>query len=70
MASFKAIVVMLIFSAAVMFGMQQLGLSENFRDPVLGMVGAVVLLVALIVNVTIYLKVAGEAPFRWFNDEE
>ena len=33
MASFKAIVVMLIFSAAVVFGMQEFGLNDNFRDP-------------------------------------
>ncbi|MDX2504280.1 MAG: hypothetical protein QNL62_07375 [Gammaproteobacteria bacterium] len=68
MASFKAIVVMLVFSAAVVFGMQEFGLSENFRDPAMALVGAVVLLVALIINVSIYLKVAGEAPFKWFKD--
>ncbi len=68
MASFKAIVVMLIFSAAVVFGMQEFGLNDNFRDPAMAFAGAVVLLVALIINVSIYLKVAGEAPFRWFND--
>ena len=68
MASLKAIVVMLIFSAAVVFGMQEFGLNDNFRDPVMALAGAVVLLIALIINVTIYLKVAGEAPFRWFND--
>jgi hypothetical protein len=68
MASFKAIVVMLIFSAAVVFGMQEFGLNDNFRDPVMALTSAVVLLVSLIINVSIYLKVAGEAPFRWFND--
>lgn len=68
MASFKAIVVMLIFSAAVVFGMEELGLSQNYRDPVMALAGAVVLLAALIINVSIYLKVAGEAPFRWFKD--
>ena len=68
MASFKAIVVMLIFSAAVVFGMQEFGLNDNFRDPAMALAGAVVLLIALIINVSIYLKVAGEAPFRWFND--
>lgn len=59
---------MLVFSGAVMFGMSMAGLSETYRDPTSALIGAVVLLVALIVNVTIYLKVAGEAPFRWFND--
>lgn len=68
MASFKAIVVMIIFSAAVVFGMNTLGLSENFRDPLQALAGAAVLLAALILNVALYLKIAGEAPFRWFND--
>lgn len=68
MASFKAVVVMLMFSGAVVFGMNAAGLSENFRDPLMALAGAVVLLVALIVNVTIYLKIAGESPFKWFND--
>lgn len=68
MASFKAIIVMLIFSAAVIFGMEEYGLNSSYRDPVMAIVGAVVLLVSLVINVTIYLKVAGEAPFRWFND--
>lgn len=68
MASLKAIIVMLIFSGAVMFGMSMAGLHETHSDPSSAAIGAVVLLVALIVNVTIYLKVAGEAPFKWFND--
>ena len=68
MASFKAIISMIIFSAAVAFGMNLVGLTENFRDPLLALAGAVVLLVALIINVTLYLKIAGETPFRWFND--
>lgn len=70
MASFKAILVMIIFSAAVVLGMNVAGLTENFRDPVYALAGAVVLLVALIVNVWLYLKIAGEAPFRWFKTNQ
>ena len=68
MASFKAIIAMIIFSAAVVFGMNAVGLTENFRDPLYALAGGVVLLVALVINVTLYLKIAGEAPFKWFND--
>ena len=68
MASFKAIVVMLIFSAAVIYGMEMSGLNDSFRDPMMALASAVILLIALILNVAIYLKVAGEAPFRWFNE--
>jgi len=48
--------------------MSAVGLSENFRDPLYALAGAVVLLVALIINVVLYLKIAGETPFRWFHD--
>ena len=68
MASFKAIITMIVFSAAVAFGMHLVGLSENFRDTIQALICAVVLLVALIINVTLYLKIAGETPFRWFHD--
>lgn len=68
MASLKAIISMIIFSAVVAFGMNAVGLSANFREPAQALLGAVVLLVALIINVTLYLKIAGETPFKWFND--
>lgn len=68
MASFKAIVAMLVFSAVVAFGMNVTGLDSSFRDPLHALGGAVILLVALIVNVTLYLKIAGETPFKWFKD--
>jgi len=68
MASFKAVIAMIVFSAAVAFGMNAAGLDSSFRDPLYALAGAVVLLVALIVNVALYLKIAGETPFRWFRD--
>ncbi|MCG6864345.1 MAG: hypothetical protein LJE58_02845 [Thiogranum sp.] len=68
MASFKAVIAMVVFSAAVAFGMHAAGLDTSFRDPLHALAGAVALLVALIVNVALYLKIAGETPFRWFRD--
>lgn len=68
MASFKAVIAMLVFSALVYLGMDMAGLSETHQDPAHALAGALVLLAALIVNVTLYLKIAGEAPFRWFRD--
>lgn len=59
---------MLIFTGAVAFGMNAAGLDATHHDPLSALVGAVVLLLALIVNVTLYLVIAGEAPFKWFND--
>ncbi len=69
MASLKAVLVMVIFSAAIAFGMNAVGLTEHFREPAYSLAGAVVLLVALIVNVWLYLKIAGETPFRWFKED-
>ncbi len=69
MASLKAIFLMIVFSAAVAFGMNALGLTEHFREPAYSLAGAVVLLVALIVNVWLYLKIAGETPFKWFKED-
>lgn len=68
MASFKAIVAMALFSVAVFFGMNAIGLQDKHGDPLMALAGAVVLLVALVINVSLYLKIAGEAPFKWFND--
>lgn len=68
MASLKAITAMAIFSIAVFFGMNAAGLHDKHNDPLFGLLGAVVLLIALIINVALYLKIAGEAPFKWFND--
>lgn len=68
MASFKAVIVMLIFSAAVFFGMNEVGLTEHHSNPVWALGGAVALLVALVINVWFYLKIAGEEPFKWFKE--
>jgi len=68
MASLKAIIAMALFSAAVFFGMNVTGLHDKHNDPLFAVLGALVLLIALVINVTLYLKIAGEAPFKWFND--
>ena len=68
MASLKAIIAMAIFSAVVFFGMNAVGLQDKHNEPLFALAGAIVLLIALVINVTLYLKIAGEAPFKWFND--
>ena len=68
MASLKAVIAMAIFSAVVFFGMNAIGLHDKHSDPLFALAGAIVLLVALVINVTLFLKIAGEAPFKWFND--
>jgi len=67
MASLKAIAAMAIFSIVVFFGMNAVGLNDKHSEPMFALLGAVVLLIALVVNVTLFLKIAGETPFKWFN---
>ena len=65
MASFKAIVVMAIWTVLVGYGLYSVGALENFRDPLWALGIGVVLLVTHMVNMAIYFKVAGEKPFQW-----
>ncbi len=65
MASFKAIVVMVIWTALVGYGLYSVGALENFRDPLWALGIGTALLVTHMVNMAIYFKVAGEKPFQW-----
>lgn len=65
MASFKAIVVMAIWTGLVAFGLYSVGALEHFREPLWAVGIGLVLLITHIVNMALYFKVAGEAPFQW-----
>jgi hypothetical protein len=65
MASFKAIVVMVMWTALIGYGLYSVGAHENFRDPLWAVGIGIALIVTHIVNMAIYFKVAGEAPFQW-----
>ncbi len=69
----KATLAMVVWSVAVGFGLVQAGAGEHFYrgewtlDVVLWSLGtALALLIALMVNVWLFLKVGGEDPWRWF----
>ena len=68
MASFKALIVMVIWTAIAFYGLFAIGAAEqaNFRTP-LGAVGiGISLLVIHMINMALYFKIAGERPFEWF----
>ncbi len=68
MASLKAWAVMGVFSLICAWIITQVGFVENHSDPLWALGGAVVLLVALVVNVLIYFWVARDEPWKWFKE--
>lgn len=65
MASLKALVPMLLWTAVAVFIMNALGLNENFREPLAAIGGAIALLLILIVNVWLYFVIAKDEPWKW-----
>jgi len=67
MASFRAIIMMMIWTGIVAYGLYSVNVLENFRDPLWAIGIGVSLLITHIVNMAIYFKVAGEKPYEWVN---
>lgn len=67
MASFKALVVMAIWTGIVGYGLFNIGALENYREPLWAIGIGTGLLITHMVNMAIYFKVAGEKPFEWLN---
>lgn len=65
MASLKALVPMLVWTAVAVFIMNALGLSANFREPLAAIGGAIALLLILVVNVWLYFVIAKDEPWKW-----
>ena len=68
MASMKALVVMALWTIAVVGGMYVLGFGDHHREPVWAIGGAVLLLIVLIVNVWMFFVIAKEEPWKWFKE--
>jgi hypothetical protein len=67
MASFKALVVMAVWTGIVAYGLYSIGALEHFRDPLWAIGIGTGLLITHLVNMAIYFKVAGEKPHEWLN---
>ena len=66
MASFRAIIVMVIWTAIAGYGLFALGAHEHFRNPIWAISIGIALLVIHLINMALYFKIAGERPFEWF----
>lgn len=65
MASLKALVPMIFWTALVVFVMNSLGFNENFREPLWAIGGALILLIIILVNVWLYFAIAKDEPWKW-----
>ncbi|MGI9303422.1 MAG: hypothetical protein ACR2RB_12055 [Gammaproteobacteria bacterium] len=66
MASLKALVIMVIWSAVAAWLMNMIGFAEHFRELIWAIGGGIALLIILLVNVWIYFVVAKDEPWKWF----
>ena len=66
MATLKALIVMTLWTVAVVGGMYVFRFGDHHSDPLWAIGGAVLLLVVLIVNVWIFFVIAKEEPWKWF----
>ena len=66
MASFKALVVMVIWTAIAFYGLVAIGAHEHYRNPLWAVGIGIALLVVHMINMSLYFKIAGERPFEWF----
>lgn len=65
MKSVLAVIVMVIWSAAIGYGINMVGFQNHLHDVWWSLGAAVVLLIGLIGNVWIYFLIAQEEPFEW-----
>lgn len=65
MHSLKAIIIMFLWSAAALTTLYYLGAFEHFRSPIWIIPIASALLGVHVVNMVIYFKIAGDAPYQW-----
>lgn len=66
MASFKAIILMALWSAIILYGLHYFGMLSAHRDIGMAFLTAVILLAMHMFNMIIYFQVAGNKPYRWF----
>jgi len=68
MASLKALVPMIFWTILAVLFMNTVGFSENFREPLWAVGGAIILLVTIIVNVWLYFAIAKDEPWKWIKN--
>jgi hypothetical protein len=66
MATFKALLAMVVWTAIAGYGLFSIGAHEHFRSPIWAVSIGIGLLVIHMINMGLYFKIAGERPFEWF----
>jgi len=65
MASFKAFLAVLVFTALCGYGLVQLGVGEHHTDPLWALGTSIAFLTILVTDVWLFFAVAKDQPFRW-----
>jgi len=65
MASFKAFLAVLVFTAVCGYGLVQLGVGEYHTDPLWALGTSVAFLTILVIDVWLFFAIAKDEPFRW-----
>lgn len=65
MRTIQALVVMALWTAVFLGILNFAGFSDNYRDPLWSLGGAVLLIIMLIGNFWIFFAIAKEEPWEW-----
>jgi len=65
MASFKAFLAVLVFTALCGYGLVQLGVGEHHTDPLWALGTSIAFLTVLVIDVWLFFAIAKDQPFRW-----
>jgi len=65
MASFKAFLAVLVFTALCGYGLVQLGVGDHHADPLWALGTSIAFLTILVIDVWLFFAVAKDEPFRW-----
>jgi hypothetical protein len=65
MATYKALLAVILFTVACGWGLVQLDVGSHHSDPIWALGTAIVFISILLVNVWMFFAIAKDEPFRW-----
>ena len=65
MASFKAFLAVLVFTALCGLGLVQMGVGQHHTDAVWALGTSITFLTILVIDVWLFFAIAKDEPFRW-----
>ncbi len=63
--SFLALILILILSSLVFYGLYYFNIHQNFRDPKYALLLGLIILVTHMASMSIYFSLAGNNPYSW-----